>query len=85
MCGHFIPFRGRAEGPAGLLIAVNPSNISHISSCWDKKLKQNMLRIHLNNGRQVAVFEAGAEDVLEALGLEEFVGDWVLTLETDIG
>jgi hypothetical protein len=30
------------------------------------------------------VLEEGASDVLEALGLEEFVEDWVLNLNKDL-
>jgi len=82
---HFIPLRGGANGPAGLLLAVNPSNISHISSCWDKTAKQSMLRLHLNNGRVIGVYEQDANDVLEALGLDEFTEDWVLDLSKDLG
>jgi len=44
-----------------------------------------MLRLHLNNGRQIGLFEEGANDVLEALGLSEFVEDWVLDLNKDVG
>ena len=47
--------------------------MSHISSCWDKSLGQNVLRIHLKNRRYIRVFEADAGDTLEALGLSEFV------------
>jgi hypothetical protein len=50
-----------------------------------EEISQNILRIHLNNGRHVLVFEAGAADVLERLGLDEFVEDWTLNLERDIG
>jgi hypothetical protein len=82
--GHFIPLRGGADGPAGLLLAINPQSVSHISSVWDKRAGQNLLRIHLNNGRHVAIFEADASDVLEALGLDEFSGDWTFNLERDI-
>ena len=81
----FIPFRGGADGPAGLLLAINPQSVSHISSVYDKKLSQNILRIHLNNGRHILVFEADAADTLEALGLSEFVEDWTFNLEKDIG
>jgi hypothetical protein len=85
MSGHFLPFRGGANGPAGLLLALNPASVSHISSVWSKEFKQNMLRIHLNNGRLVSVFEDDVNDTLEKLGLEEFAGDWVFSLERDIG
>jgi hypothetical protein len=43
-----------------------------------------MLRLHLNNGRAIGVYEAHAGDVLEALGLDEFVEDWVLDLTKDV-
>ena len=66
-------------------MAINPASVSHISSVYDKKLSQNILRIHLNNGRHVLVFKASTADVLERLGLDEFVEDWTLTLERDIG
>jgi hypothetical protein len=82
---HFIALRGGADGPAGLLLAVNPASISHISSAWSKEYRQSMLRLHLNNGRQIGLFEEGANDVLEALGLSEFVEDWVLDLNKDVG
>jgi len=85
MSGHFVPFRGGANGPAGLLLAVNPGNVSHISSVWSKEFKQSILRLHLNNGRHVSVLEPDVNDVLEKLGLEEFVEDWTLDLERDIG
>jgi len=84
MSDHFIPFRGGADGPAGLLLAINPHSVSHISSVWDKRAQQNILRIHLNNGRHISVFEADVNDTLEALGLDEFVEDWVLNLEKDL-
>ncbi len=82
---NFVAFRGGAGGPAGLLLAVNPSSISHISSAWSKEFKQNILRLHLSNGRHVAVLEADVNDVLEKLGLSEFIEDWVFSLEKDIG
>ena len=50
-----------------------------------EEISQNILRIHLNNGRQVLVFEAGVADVLERLGLDEYLEDWKLNLESDIG
>ena len=50
-------------------------------SYYDKKLAQNILRIHLNNGRQILVHEEDAADALERLGLGEFVQDWTLNLE----
>jgi len=80
----FRAFRGGAGGPAGLLLAVNTDHITHISSAWSREFKQNILRLHLPNGRHVAVFEADVEDVLEALGLSEYVGNWTLDLERDI-
>ena len=83
--GHFIPFRGGADGPVGLLLAINPASVSHISSCWDKSLGQNVLRFHLNNGRYIKVFEADAADTLKSLALDEVVEDWTLNLERDIG
>ncbi len=82
---NFTPFRGGASGPAGLLLAVNPHAISHISSAWSKEFKQSLLRLHLNNGRHISVFEADVNDVLEALGLSEYVENWTLDLERDIG
>lgn len=85
MSSPFLPLRGGANGPAGLLLAINPSNVSHVSSAWSKEFKQNILRLHLNNGRHVSVFEADANDVLEKLSLSEFVEDWTLDLERDIG
>ena len=54
-------------------------------SYYDKKLAQNILRIHLNNGRQILVYEEDAADALERLGLGEFVRDWTLNLERDVG
>ncbi len=82
---NFTPFRGGASGPAGLLLALNPQHISHISSVWSKEFKQSVLRLHLSNGRHISVFEADVNDVLEKLGLGEFVEDWVFSLEKDIG
>lgn len=84
MSTPFIPLRGGANGPAGLLLAVNPASISHISSVWSKEYRQNLIRLHLSNGRHISVFEEDVEDTLQALGLEEYVGDWVLDLEKDI-
>jgi len=81
---HFIAFRGGADGPAGLLLAINPASVSHITSYYDKKLAQNILRIHLNNGRHIMVYEPDVADTLEKLGLEEFVEDWTFNLEKDI-
>jgi hypothetical protein len=81
----FIPFRGGADGPAGLLLALNPAQVTCITSAWDKGLKQNVLRIHLEGGRTIKVFKSDAEDVLRELGLEEYVGDWVVDLEKDLG
>ena len=54
-------------------------------SYYDKKLAQNILRIHLNNGRQILVYEEDAADALERLGLGEFVQDWTLNIERDVG
>ncbi len=81
----FLAFRGGANGPAGLLLAINPQSVSHISSVWSKEFKQSMLRLHLNNGRLVSVFEPDVADVLEKLGLDEFVENWTLDLERDVG
>jgi len=39
----------------------------------------------MNNGRVIEVFESDAAAVLEALGLGEFVEDWTLNLERDLG
>lgn len=54
-------------------------------SYYDKKLAQNILRIHLNNGRQILVYEEDAADALERLGLGEFVQDWTLNIERNVG
>ena len=80
----FIALRGGAGGPAGLLLAINPQRVAYISSCWSKEFKENVLRIHLNNGRHITVFEADVADTLEALGLSEYTEDWILNLERDI-
>jgi hypothetical protein len=85
MSKHFIPFRTPARGTSGLLLAVNPSTLTHVSSAWDKRLDQSLLRLHLTNGRFIGVLEEDAGDVLEALGLQEFVEDWTLNLERDLG
>jgi hypothetical protein len=82
---NFVALRGGSDGPAGLLLAINPASVSHISSYYDKSLGQSLLRIHLNSGRIVKVYESDATDTLEALGLTEFVEDWTLNLERDIG
>ncbi len=37
-----IPFRGGADGPAGLMLALNPEHVTYVSSAWDKSLKQNV-------------------------------------------
>jgi hypothetical protein len=66
-------------------LAVNKYSISHVASRWSKQHQQNLLLICMNNGRHVAVFEDAANDVLEDLGLGQFVGDWVLDLEKDLG
>jgi hypothetical protein len=59
--------------------------VAYVSSVFDKKAGQSILRLHLNNGRTVAVYEADAPEVLEKLRLREFAEDWVLDLEKDIG
>jgi hypothetical protein len=79
-----LPLRGGADGPAGLLLGINPDSISYASSFYDTKLSQSLLRLHMNNGRVIEVFESDAATVLEALGLGEFVEDWVLDLEKDL-
>jgi len=83
--GPFVPLRGGASGPGGLLLAINPGSVAYISSYFDKKHEQNLLRFPLNNGRTIGVYEADAPDALEALGLGEFVDGWVLDLERDLG
>jgi hypothetical protein len=85
MGDHFVSLRGGADGPAGLLLAIAPAHITHISSCFDKRERVNMLRLHLANGRVIGVYEPHANDVLEVLGLGELTNDWVLNLEKDIG
>jgi hypothetical protein len=80
-----LPLRGGADGPSGLLLGLNVNSIAYVSSAWDKNLKQNVLRIHLNNGHYIRVFESDAVETLETLGLNEFVEDWVLDLEKDLG
>jgi hypothetical protein len=65
------------------LLAINPDSVAYISSAYHKGAGQNMLRLHLNNGRVIWVYEADAQMVLESLGLE--TEDWVLTLERDLG
>jgi hypothetical protein len=82
---YFIPFRGGADGPAGLLLAINPASVAYISSVHDKRFSQHLLRLHLNNGRAVTVYEEDAAETLEKLGLDEFVEDWTLNLERDLG
>jgi hypothetical protein len=81
----FIALRGGADGPAGLLLAINPQSVAYISSVWSKEYKQNILRIHLNNGRHISVFEDDVAETLETLGLDEFTEDWTLNLERDLG
>jgi len=82
---ELISFRGGADGPAGLMLALNPEHVTYISSVWDKTLRQNILRVHLANGRFVRVFESDAANVLRELGLTEFVEEgWVLDLERDL-
>ncbi len=82
---ELIPFRGGADGPAGLMLALNPEHVTYVSSVWDKELKQNILRVHLANGRFVRVFESDAANVLRELGLTEFVEEgWVFDLERDL-
>jgi hypothetical protein len=73
------------SGPAGLLLALNPTSVAYIGSYYSKKLGQNMLRIGLNNRHDILVHEEDADGVLEALGLGEYKDDWVLDLEKDIG
>jgi hypothetical protein len=79
-----LPLRGGADGPAGLLLAVCPGSISYVSSFYDTKLSQSLLRLHMNNARIIEVFESDAALVLKALGLGEFVEDWTLNLERDL-
>jgi hypothetical protein len=40
------------------------------------QLGQNVLRLHLNNGRYIKVFEADDADTLKSLGLDAFVEDY---------
>jgi len=80
-----LPLRGGADGPSGLLLGINPASISYASSFYDTKLSESLLRLHMNNGRVIEVFESDAAAVLEALGLGEFVEDWTLNLERDLG
>jgi hypothetical protein len=80
-----LPLRGGADGPAGLLLGINTASISYVASFYDTKLSQSLLRLHMNNGRVIEVFESEAAIVLEALGLGEFTEDWTLNLEKDIG
>ena len=80
-----LPLRGGADGPSGLLLGINPASISYVASFYDTKLSQSLLRLHMNNSRVIEVFESDAATVLEALGLGEFVEDWVLNLEKDLG
>jgi hypothetical protein len=84
MSERFIAFRGGADGPAGLMLAINPRNVDLITSVYDKNHQQDVLRLHLSNGRIVKVFASDVKDVLEALELGEYVGDWILNLEKDI-
>ena len=83
--GDFIALRCGADGPAGLLLALNPASVSHITSVWSKEFKQSMLRIYLLNGRYIGVFQPDVDSVLEALGLAEYTEDWTLNLSKDIG
>ena len=80
-----LPLRGGADGPSGLLLGINPVSISYVASFYDTRLSQSLLRLHMNNGRVIEVFESDAATVLEALGLGEFVEDWTLNLERDLG
>ena len=68
-----------------MLLGLNVNSIAYVSSAWDKGLKQNVLRIHLNNGHYIRVFESDVAETLETLGLNEFVEDWTLNLERDLG
>src|SRR5215211_2268643 len=80
-----LPLRGGADGPAGLLLGINPDSISYVASLYDTKTQQNLLRLHMNNARVIEVFESDAATVLESIGLGEFVEDWTLNLERDLG
>ena len=62
-----------------------PSSVAYVSSIFDEKAGQSVLRLHLNNGRTVAVFEPDAPDMLAQLGLDEFGEDWTLNLVRYIG
>jgi len=66
------------------MLGVNPASVAFVASVWDERSRENCLHLHLNNGRIIEVRESGAETVLEALGLEEFVEGWVLDLERDL-
>jgi hypothetical protein len=78
------PFRRPADGPAGLMLALNTDMITCITSVWDKKLAQNVLHIHLVNTKYIKIYEDDVPGVLETLGLGEFVDDWTLNLMKDL-
>jgi hypothetical protein len=82
---QFIPFRGGASGPAGLLLAINPDSVACVISEWDRGRKQHVLKLLLNNRATITVYEEDAAHALEDLGLYEFVEDWTLNLEKDLG
>jgi hypothetical protein len=76
MSEHFIPLPEGAQGTEGVLLAINPSNITRIESVWMQNLEEHQLRIHTLDGRFIRVSEADAGATLEALGLGELVEDF---------
>jgi hypothetical protein len=85
--GPFISLRAQASTPGGiLLLAVNPSSISHVTTAWSKEHRQTILRLHLvGSNNYVAILAASAEDVLIDLGLGEYVENYTLDLTKDLG
>jgi hypothetical protein len=80
---NFIPLKGAAPGKAGLMVGVNPAQVAYVYGCWDERIGQFVLRLHLSSGRTVQVTgEEEVERVLEMLGLEGC--PWQLNLERDL-
>jgi hypothetical protein len=80
---NFVPLRGGAPGPAGILVGVNLHAVDYCYGCWDERIGQSVLRLAISSGRTIQV--TGRDEVelfLDLLGLEG--RPWKLNLERDI-
>jgi hypothetical protein len=77
---NFIPLTGRAPGRAGYLVAVNADAVNFVSSEWNAKERETVLRLHTSGGSIVEI--AGEDAIEETLGRLGLSGvEWQLHLE----